>query len=424
MNSEDCGYLYDAAWNLNVRTNNGVTTTFAVDGKNQLSSVGGSSCSYDNNGNLTFSAPDSITYTYDDENQLSSAQTASWWRTEWVYDGRGRVRVRKEYTWNSGYILTNEVHYVYDGMLVIQERDSNNTPAVSYTRGCDLSGRMEGAGGIGGLLARSHGYSSGSWTTHNYYHADGGGNVAYMVNSSQSMVASYRYDPFGNTMSSSGTLASANLYRFSTKEIHPNSGMYYYGYRFYRPNDQRWLNRDPLAEPGFDIVRGVGRTTKLFTKSAELVEGPNSYAFVRNDPLSWIDLFGLACNKELLDEAYRNIEYWTRVMRDFPPGSPMWQAAKAALERSLQEYGRMTAIAGGMAGLGAQASFIGGSGAWGVLSGGSYGLGAATAGWGAVGVVAVGGAAAGYGIGSINVNGQSIHGWIGDGLYAICPGCF
>jgi len=48
------------------------------------------------------------------------------------------------------------------------------------------------------------------------------------VNSSQTLAASYRYDPFGNTISSSGSLASANVYRFSSKEIHVNSGMYYY----------------------------------------------------------------------------------------------------------------------------------------------------------------------------------------------------
>src|SRR5439155_26740489 len=117
-------------------------------------------------------------------------------------------------------------YYVYDGKRVIQERTSS--PTVSYTRGSDLSGSFEGAGGIGGLLARSHAYQSGngSWTNHNYYHADGGGNVTYMVDTNQNTMASYRYDPFGNKMSSSGTLASANVYRFSSKEVHVNSGMY------------------------------------------------------------------------------------------------------------------------------------------------------------------------------------------------------
>src|SRR5262245_18348894 len=137
----------------------------------------------------------------------------------------------------------------------IQERDANNTPTVSYTRGTDLGGSLEGAGGIGGLLALSDGYSGGNWTDHNYYFADGNGNVTYMENSGQSMVASYRYDPFGNTISSSGTLADANVYRFSSKEIHVASGMYYYGYRFYDPLLHRWINRDPISEPGFDLLR-------------------------------------------------------------------------------------------------------------------------------------------------------------------------
>src|SRR6266511_1134779 len=138
-------------------------------------------------------------------------------------------------------------------MRVIQERDGSNNPLVAYTRGSDLSGSFEGAGGIGGLLARSHGYSSGSLTNHNFYHADGNGNISYMVNSSQSMVATYRYDPFGNYISQSGSLASANGYRFSSKEIHANSGMYYYGFSFYDPTLQRWINRDPICESGFEL---------------------------------------------------------------------------------------------------------------------------------------------------------------------------
>src|SRR3954471_22040558 len=116
---------------------------------------------------------------------------------------------------------------------------------AAYTRGIDLSGTIQRAGGIGGLLGRSSGYSSGSWTTHNHYHADGNGNITFLFNSSQTIAASYKYNPFGGTISSSGGTASANTYRFSSKEIHVNSDMYYYGDRFYDSNLQRWLNRDP-----------------------------------------------------------------------------------------------------------------------------------------------------------------------------------
>src|SRR5439155_11061376 len=46
VNTENRGYFYDAAWNLNRRTNNGATTKFVVDNKNQLGSEAGIICSY------------------------------------------------------------------------------------------------------------------------------------------------------------------------------------------------------------------------------------------------------------------------------------------------------------------------------------------------------------------------------------------
>jgi RHS repeat-associated protein len=263
VNSEDRGYFYDAAWNLNWLTNNGSASQFIVDNKNELTNAPASNpISYDVNGNMTaYSSGHLNVYTYDDENRLIDFQDLLLGNeTVFVYDGLGRLRIRQEYVAPpqrpvgiEGPIgagtLSSETHYIYDGKRVIQERDGSNTPLVSYTRGRDLSGSLEGAGGIGGLLARSTG-SSGTWTTHNTYFADGNGNVTYMLNSSQAMVASYRYDPFGNSISSIGTLASANVYRFSSKEYHAVSGMYYYLYRFYDPNLQRWVNRDPIEEAG------------------------------------------------------------------------------------------------------------------------------------------------------------------------------
>jgi len=233
----------------------------------------------------------SLEYSYDDENRLTlltaytthdsgcaQCEEVPLWQTEFAYDGLGRLRIRTEYTWMqadpmSGWQLASTTWYIYDGMRVIQERNIANTPTVSYTRGLDLSGSLEGAGGIGGLLARSDGYVSanGHWTNHNYYYADGNGNISVMTDIYQGIVATYRYDPFGNTISQSGPLADANVYRFSSKEIHPNSGMYYYLYRFYYPNLQRWINRDPVGEAW----------------------GINLFQFVLNDPVSHLDAFGL-----------------------------------------------------------------------------------------------------------------------------------
>jgi RHS repeat-associated protein len=186
----------------------------------------------------------------------------------------------------------------YDGMRVIQERNlDDDLPEVSYTRGSDLSGSFEGAGGIGGLLARSHGYNTGNggWSTHNFYHADGNGNVTYLVNSSQGLAASYRYDAYGNTLSKSGGLADANVYRFSSKESvrHEfwNVELYYYGYRFYVPNIQRWLNRDPIEEES-NFKQAVSKYGQNKASLYRLDSIGNLYGFVHNNPILYGDVDG------------------------------------------------------------------------------------------------------------------------------------
>ena len=301
--SQQWSYGYDAAQNLAKRTNNTTVETFAVNALNQLTAVPDSTPSYDRRGNLTqryFPAGPQYywTYTYDVENQLASVATDTYYtydtyrfKVEFTYDGQGRLRVRKDYTWSAGaWVLGTESRYVYDGMLLVQERDGSNTPTVTYTRGRDLSGNLQGAGGIGGLLARSHGYSGGNWSTHNFYHADGNGNVTALVNSSGTLQASYKYDPYGRYLGQSGALATANVLRFSSKPWmgfngSTTSGLYAYGYRFYDPYLQRWLTRDPIGEPGFEAQR------RWF--SDVLGDGPNRYTYLNNAPVSSIDSYGL-----------------------------------------------------------------------------------------------------------------------------------
>jgi RHS repeat-associated protein len=81
--------------------------------------------------------------------------------------------------------------------------------------------------------------------------------------------------PYGGLISSSGPLAGANTMRFSSKPAVLSAtgawGFYYYGYRFYDPGMQRWLNRDPLGEEG----------------------GFNIYLMVENNPMNGIDPQGL-----------------------------------------------------------------------------------------------------------------------------------
>ncbi len=72
-NSEDRGYAYDAAWNLNWLTNWGTTAQYSVDVKNELTNYWLGSLTYDANGNLTSEGTGlgEATLCYDDENRLT-----------------------------------------------------------------------------------------------------------------------------------------------------------------------------------------------------------------------------------------------------------------------------------------------------------------------------------------------------------------
>ena len=91
-----------------------------------------------------------------------------------------------------------------------------------------------------------------------------------LIYTNQTIAAKYLYDPYGNALSMSGPLANLNVYRFSSKEWNGCAMLYYYLYRFFDPNLQRWLNRDLIQEAGWI----------------------NLYEFAGNDPIGRVDYFG------------------------------------------------------------------------------------------------------------------------------------
>ena len=191
-------------------------------------------------------------------------------RLEFTYDYLGR-RVQKKvlnnWTGTSGTTVTH-LKYVYDGHNLIAELNgSNNTVLSTYVWGLDLSGTMQGAGGVGGLLMVKEGSKT-------YFPAyDGNGNVSALLDSADgSLDAKYEYGAFGEPLRVGGTaIAEDNPFRFSTKYTDTESGLVYYGFRYYSPSLGRFLNRDPIEELG----------------------GSNLYAFVENDPVNGWDYLGL-----------------------------------------------------------------------------------------------------------------------------------
>jgi len=137
--------------------------------------------------------------------------------------------------------------------------EESSTATNWYTYGLDLSGTLQGAGGIGGLLSIiTQDTSNPSDQSEYYYCYDANGNVTDLVDTNGTTVAHYEYDPFGNTTQQSGSAASQNPFRFSTKYL-DETGLYYYGYRYYSPQLGRWPSRDPITELGSVLLRRSAR---------------------------------------------------------------------------------------------------------------------------------------------------------------------
>src|SRR5258708_36489117 len=232
------------------------------------------SLTYDLDGNLTF---DGVwAYRWDGENRLvemsmtNVASIPNGQRTDltFAYDGQGRRVQKIVSTWSgSGFVGQSTNKFLYDGWNLITELNAPNNALIhSYMWGQDLSGTLNKAGGIGGLLMLVE-HGSGGTTTHHFAAYDGNWNVVGLIKTDTTLSARYEYSPFGNLIRSTGPQAKVNPFRWSTKFADQESDLIYYGYRYYSPSLGRWLNRDP--KPDAIAI--------------------NLYKFCRNSPFSCLD---------------------------------------------------------------------------------------------------------------------------------------
>ena len=223
-------------------------------------------------GNLTNDG--TWTLTWDAENRLvnmtslSSGPARSKLKLDFSYDHQGRRIQKVVSTWNgSSYTSPSTNQFVYDGWNLLAELDTSHSALRTYVWGLDLSGTLQGAGGVGGLLAITDASQGSHFCAH-----DGNGNVTALVKADGSgQAAQYEYGPFGEPLRATGPMAKANPFRFSTKYQDDESDLIYYGYRYYNPSTGRWPNSDPMEEEG----------------------GFNLYGMVFNDPVNAYDAFGL-----------------------------------------------------------------------------------------------------------------------------------
>ena len=77
-------------------------------------------------------------------------------------------------------------------------------------------------------------------------------------------------------------------YRFTSKEFDRETGLYYFGARYYEPKLSNWMSADPA---GFELINPS-------RDGYSVVEALNWYSYTSNNPLKYVDPMGMMGQKE------------------------------------------------------------------------------------------------------------------------------
>ena len=104
-----------------------------------------------------------------------------------------------------------------------------------------------------------------------YYHPDHLGSSSYITNLDGEVAQHIEYVPFGEVFIEERNNTWNTPYLFNAKEFDEETGMYYYGARYYEPRLSLWMSVDPLQEKYPNI---------------------STYCYAANNPIKFIDSDG------------------------------------------------------------------------------------------------------------------------------------
>ena len=81
-----------------------------------------------------------------------------------------------------------------------------------------------------------------------YYHLDHLGSSSYITNLDGEVMQHIEYVPFGEVFIEERNNTWNTPYLFNAKEFDEETGMYYYGARYYEPRLSLWMSTDPMQE--------------------------------------------------------------------------------------------------------------------------------------------------------------------------------
>lgn len=133
-----------------------------------------------------------------------------------------------------------------------------------------------------------------------YYHPDHLGSSSYITNLDGEVVQHIEYVPFGEVFVEERNNIWNTPYLFNAKEFDEETGMYYYGARYYEPKVSLWISVDKLSEEDLKV---------------------SSYCYTDNNPIKYLDPDGnkkhnwikeSTTNKQSLDARYNNASFQKR----------------------------------------------------------------------------------------------------------------
>src|SRR6185437_10420657 len=192
-------------------------------------------------------------YTYDAEGRVQTVANVNGTNATYTYDSNGQ-RIRKD-------IGANWTEYLYFGGAVLSEITSSGTTDYIYNNGQ--------------MYARA---TSASPTDTFYYHQDHLGTTSLITDSSGNLVSNCTYAPFGQPLNCTADDPN-NHYRFTGDEYDAESETQHTQFRQLASRQGRWLSPDPyLGSIDLGIPQSINR-----------------YAYVLNNPLSFVDPDGRDC---------------------------------------------------------------------------------------------------------------------------------
>ena len=113
-----------------------------------------------------------------------------------------------------------------------------------------------------------------------FYHSDHLGSTSYITDAKANITQFDAYLPYGELLVDEHSSSEDMPYKFNGKELDQETGLYYYGARYYDPRVSLWMSIDPMYEkyPNFSsYIYCINNPVKLIDPDGRQIQEPDSW---------------------------------------------------------------------------------------------------------------------------------------------------